>query len=258
MSNVTKEKMEALEIDLQKLFFACLAKWWLILLCAVTAIVATALFTAKMITPMYQSTVILYVNNASNYEQVNYISSSNLDASQQLVNTYIGIIKTDSVLDQVAQKVGGGLTAGAVRGCLSAKQVSETVLFNVVITHPDPVMALRMAQAVAEVVPGELSAIVEGSSTKVVDEPKLASAPSSPSMKRNCMLGGLLGCMFAVVIIALMHLLDVRIRKEEDLESIFDYPVLGQVPAFAGNNVESAQKIKRAGRKGKPGKGANA
>lgn len=258
MSSMTKEKMEVLEIDLKKVFLACLAKWWLILLCAVAAVVATGVFTAKMITPLYQSTVMLYVNNASNYERVNYISSSNLDASQQLVNTYIGIIRTDSVLEQVAQKAGGGLTAGAVRGCLSAQQIGETVLFNVILTHPDPVVALRMAQAVADVVPGELSAIVEGSSTKVVDDPKLASAPSSPSMKRNCVLGGLIGCMFAVMIIALMHLLDVRIRKEEDLESIFDYPVLGQVPAFAGNNVESAQKAKRAGRKGKSGKGANA
>ncbi|MBQ3135273.1 MAG: hypothetical protein IJB75_05635 [Oscillospiraceae bacterium] len=246
------ERRDGIEINIRKLVFACLDKWWLIVLCAVIAATAAGLVTAKMIQPKYRSTVTMYVNNASNYEKVNYISSSNLSAAEQLVSTYIGIISTDTVLEQVGKQA-GGMTAGQVRACLATQQVGETVLFRVGISHTDPATALRIARAVEDVMPDALSAIVEGSSTKVVDRAKLATAPYSPNIKKNCMMGGAVGSMVAVLIIVLLHILDVRIKDEEDLIALSKYPVLGQVPEFTGDSKDTEEgrtDTKTAKRKG--------
>ena len=245
------ERREGIEINIRKLVFACLDKWWLIVLCAVLAATASGLFTAKMIAPKYRSTVTFYVNNAQNYEQVNYISSSNLSAAEQLVNTYIGIISTDTVLQRVGQQA-GGLSAGQVRSCLTAQQVAETVLFRLGVSHTDPAMALRIARAAEEVMPEQLASIVEGSSTKVVDRPKLATEPYSPNIERNVVLGAVMGSMAAVLIIVLMYMLDVRIRDEEDLNAISKYPVLGQIPEFAMDEAKQSElnKAKKAEGKG--------
>lgn len=255
---MTVEKKEAFELDLKRFLFSCLRGWWIIALSGLVGVVAAGLFTTHLITPMYQSTIMFYVNNASTGEQASTISNADLAASQQLVNTYIGIVKTDTVMEKVASRVGQGVTASQVKSSLNAARVSGTVLFNVTITHASPRMALSIAQALGEVVPDELFATVEGSSTKVVDQPKLPRSPSSPDMQSNCMIGGLIGALLAVVMIALHCYLDVRIRDESDLEAVFDLPVLGQIPAFSvaiekgeGKRVAAQRKKnKRLAKKG--------
>ena len=92
------ENPEVVEIDLRKLLLAYLHKWWLIVLCALLVGAASLLYTMEMVTPLYQASVTIYVNNVRSGERIDYISGSNLQASQQLVNTYSNIIRSDTVL----------------------------------------------------------------------------------------------------------------------------------------------------------------
>lgn len=226
------ENHEALEIDLQKLLMAYLQRWWLIVLCTVVAAAASLYVTMNFITPMYKASVMVYVNNIKGDLQIETITSSNLATAQRLVDTYINIIKSDTVLEKVAEASELDITAAEIRKIMSAEQVDDTEIFNVYITHEDPVLAAQLANAVAEVAPGKIEEFVEGSSTKIIDYAKVPTKASSPNPNRNCILGGLVGCVLAVVILTVIFLLDVRIKDEEDLTMLFDLPVLAQVPAF--------------------------
>lgn len=229
-----------LEIDLQKLVFAYLKKWWLIVLCAVIAGVIAFVYTAHFVTPMYRSSVTIYVNNSRGGEQVDSISSSNLTTSQKLVNTYINMIRSDTVLEKVAAASELNVSASGIREAMSASQIDETELFKVTITHADPQTAADIANAIAEVAPAEIANFVEGSSTKIIDYAKVPTNPSSPNLKQNCFLGILVGVMVALVYVTLRVLLDVRIKTDEDLTAMFDIPVLGQIPDF--NAVQKKRK----------------
>ena len=174
----------------------------------------------------------VYVNNIKGDLQIETITSSNLATAQRLVDTYINIIKSDTVLEKVAEASDMDITAAEIRKIMSAEQVDDTEIFEVYITHEDPVLAAQLANAVAKVAPGEIESFVEGSSTKIIDYAKVPVKPSSPNVSRNVILGGLIGCVLAVVALTIMFLLDVRINDEEDLTLIFDLPVLAQIPAF--------------------------
>lgn len=226
------ETRDGLEIDLQKLLMAYLSKWWLIGGAALAAILVSFYITANLITPMYQAKVTVYVNNSASGQQIEYISNSNLATSQRLVNTYINIIESDTVLEKVAEASDMEITAEQIRKIMSAEQVDDTELFEVVITHADPKLAAHLANAVAEVAPGEIETFVEGSSTKIIDYAKVPDAPHSPSRSRNCILGGMIGVVLALAYLTVAFLLDVRIKDEEDLSALFDVPVLAQIPAF--------------------------
>ena len=93
-------------------------------------------------------------------------------------------------------------------------------------------MAAFIANAVAEVAPGEIESFVEGSSTKIVDYAKVPESPYSPSYRKNIMLGAAVGVVLIVAILTVRDLLDVRIKREEDLLEISDLPVLGRIPVF--------------------------
>ncbi|OUN19918.1 hypothetical protein B5G34_16695 [Flavonifractor sp. An82] len=229
---MVERKKENMEIDLMRLLFLYLRKWWLILLCAIIGGGIMYFYTANFVTPMYQAGVTIYVNNIESGQQIDYISGSNLTASQQLVSTYVNIIRSDTVLEKVADSMEMDISAEYIRSIMSASQVGETELFDVYISHPDPEMAALIANAVAEVAPGEIESFVEGSSTKIVDYAKVPESPYSPSYRKNIMLGAAVGVVLIVAILTVRDLLDVRIKREEDLLEISDLPVLGRIPVF--------------------------
>lgn len=232
MNDAQNDKNAVAEIDLRKLLLAYLRKWWLIVLCALIVGAAALAYTVKFVTPMYQASITVYVNNVRSGERIDYISGSNLQASQQLVNTYANIIKSDTVLQKVSEEAGAGYTPETLRKLLSTAQVGETELFNVYIIHPNPAEAARLANAVANVAPAEIESFVEGSSAKVIDYAKVPDKRYSPSYSRSAVLGAVIGGFVAVVFITLRQLLDVRVKDEEDLAMLFDIPVLGQIPSF--------------------------
>jgi len=232
MKETTTEVRNEIEIDIQKLLMVYLGKWWLIVVCGVLAAVVALAVTRFAITPKYQANIMIYVNNSRSGEQVDYISGSNLSASQQLVNTYVNIIKSDTVLTKVIETAGIDCSAEEIRKMMTTSQVDKTEIFEVHITHEDSEMAAHIANVIADVAPGEIEEFVEGSSTKIIDYAKVPDKRHSPSYTKNTVLGGIIGGLVAVAYVTVRFLMDVRIKDEDDLSQLFDYPILGQVPSF--------------------------
>ena len=232
------EKNEGFEIDLQKLLGACLNKWWLFVVAAIISGMLSFWYTTCFVTPMYQASVTVYVNNIRRGEDITYLSGTNLMAAQQLVATYIQIIGSDAVLTKVADEAGLDIGARDIRGMMSTRQMGETELFKLSIVHPDPVQAAKIANAIAEVAPAEIESFVAGTSAKIVDYAAIPESPASPSLIKNCVLGTAIGIMLILAYVLIQFLLDVRIKDEEDLTSLFSLPVLGQIPVFATDNTK--------------------
>ena len=227
------EKMdETMEINLKEMLYAWLRKLWLILLCALIAGGAAYAYTVKCVTPLYQASVTFYVNNYEVRNDNQTISSSDLATAQRLVLTYVNIIKSNTVLEKVAQESGLDFTASQLRGMMTAESIDDTELFRMQISYKDPYMAAQIANAVAAVAPNEIANILEGSSTKVVDYAKVPASPYTPNYTRNTLIGVAIGAVAAMVLITLQVLMDVRIKSEEDLLKICDAPVLGVIPNF--------------------------
>ena len=123
------------EIDLKRLILALFHKAWLLVLCALVAGALAYIYTANFITPLYRASVSIYVNNA-NPQMVNssYISGSDLATAQRLVNTYVNIIRSDTVLEKVAQQSGLDITTNQIRGMMTAESVENTEIFNINIS----------------------------------------------------------------------------------------------------------------------------
>ena len=228
---------DGIEIDVRKLILAWLRKWWVIILAAAVCAVGALYYTMHYITPMYRASVTVYVNNSSADEHIDYFTSSNLNASQNLVNTYVSMIKSDTVLRKVADAINDpNVTSDYIRKSLTASQVQDTVMFNVYISNPDPRMATNIANTIADIAPAEIAEFVEGSSTKIVDYARIPQTPYTPSKTRNTLIGGFIGAAAAMFFIALRFMMDVRIKDEEDLTSLYNLPILGQIPFFDVKN----------------------
>lgn len=239
------------EVDLREILRVCLRKLWLILLSALVLGVAVYLYTAFFVNPQYITGASFYVNNSLQSGESQKISSSDLATSQRLVLTYVNIIKSDTVLEKVIDEIELDMTASQLRGIMTAESIDDTEMFKVQISHEDPQLAARIANAIATVAPNEISNIIVGSTTKVVDRAKVPTSPYSPNRMQNALLGALVGMVLAVAYIVIRTLMDVRIKSEEDLAAISSVPVLGSIPEFdqETKNTYAAPKTERAGRR---------
>ena len=231
MENKTPEKKAGLEINLQKLFSALLSKLWLIVLAAVIGAVLTFLGTYFFVTPQYQSSAMFYVNNSAiSVGDAFSITSSDISASKSLVKSYIVILRTQQTMDDIIDYSGVDRTYGELLNMVSAESVDNTEIFKVVVRSPDPQEAREIAKAISAILPKRISTIIEGTSAKVVDDPRISTNPSSPNYTTNTLIGFLVGLTLSASVIILMEIFDVTIRSEDDIAQNSDHPILTSVP----------------------------
>ncbi len=229
---------EEKEIDLLALCKMLLKHIKLIIILALICGIGTFSATKFLMTPQYTASVSIYVNNTKDVT-TDRINSTDLTASQQLVNTYITIIKSNMVVEQVVEAAKLPYTIEEVKNMMTASAVDGTEIFSVNIQNADPEVACKLVNTFADVAPQIIMDYVEGSSVKVVDYAKVPTAPSSPNTTKNTAIGILIGLVLGIGISLIMELANNYIHSEEELEQLYAYPVLGVVPDF-----ESADQAK--------------
>ncbi len=236
---------EAIELDIKEIFGVLLKRVWIISLCAVLTGAAVFVYIAKFVTPLYRAEVTMYVNNNSGNTE--FVSSSNLAVALQLVNTYVNIIQSNKVLEKVVDTADLTLTPAQIRGMISANAVNETEMFAVRVTSPDPELSAKIANAIADVAPQEITQIIEGSSAKVIDYANVPQRPVSPGYTMKTLLGFVVGALLSTAFFVIHYLLDTHVKTEEELEKICNIPVLGVIPDFA----QPVKEVRKKGRQRK-------
>jgi succinoglycan biosynthesis transport protein ExoP len=78
-----------------------------------------------------------------------------------------------------------------------------------------------------------LLAGLDYNNVELAQEALVPSSPSSPKVSKDTALGAVLGLLLGLVVAFLLERFDRRIRKPEDLETIYGLPMLGVVPKSA-------------------------
>ena len=220
-------------IDLWKIIEGLLKRVWVIVLSMLACGAIAFSCAAFIITPLYSSQILFYVNNNSiSMGSASFsISSSDISAAKSLVNTYMVILKTRTTLNEVISVGGIDRTYGELVGMIEADQVSNTEIFSVTITSDDPKEAEHIANTIGRVLPDKIANVVDGSSVRIVDYAVVPGAKKSPSISKYTMVGMLAGLVISCGVIIIIELLDDRIHTEEYLiRNYGDIPLLSVIP----------------------------
>lgn len=226
------EENDYIEIDLVRLLSALWRHFWIILLSMVIFGAAGFGYANYLITPLYQSDVQMYVNNADISVGSTSIkfSQGDLLAAQGLVDTYIVILNSRPMLDDVIDELELPYSYEQLKGMIDAEAVNGTEVFQITVTDANRKEAKEIANKIAELLPEHISAVVDGSSVRVVQYAVLAGGPCSPSVMKYLCLGIALGFLLSAGIIVLRVLLDKRVHDPEDLAKRYDIPVIAVIP----------------------------
>ncbi len=254
---MNEKNVSSFEIDIKQIGKAIWRKLWLVVLGSVICAILSLAYTIYMVTPLYKSSAMFYVNNGKiSVSNISVgLSSSDIAASKSLVDTYIVILKSRACLTDVIDYADLNYTYAQLNGMINAGAVSSTEVFMVEVTSPDAEEAEKIANAIAYILPKRISDIVEGTTAKIVDHAVVAAAPSSPNRSTNAVLGFMVGFLLTVVGIILCEFFDTTIRSEEDIAQNCKYPILATVPemtaSFKGGYYYYAHNGKKGNKKRK-------
>lgn len=241
---------EAIEIDVFRLLRILMKKLWVIVLVATITASAGFAFSKFMLTPHYEASVLMYVNNGSTKNSASTsMSASDISAAQSLVDTYIVILQSRNTLDEVINQTGVNYTYEELLHMVSASSVNGTEIFRIKVNSTNPKESALLANTIADVLPDAIANAVEGSSVRVVDRAVPPTQKSSPSNVRYALIGLAIGVVLSCVVILLQGLLDDAIRDEEYLTQTYELPILALVPDLAARDadIDSSYKYKYSG-----------
>ncbi len=251
-----REKREGVEIDLKRLLVVLWRRLWIIVL--VGAVLGGAAFSYAWfgIVPTYSASVQLYVNN--NYVGSPGFSSSQITAAQDLADTYMVILESRSVLEDVAQMAGVNYSYGQLKAMVASSAVNDTEVFKVVVTSTNYKHAALIANAIADILPEKISSVVEGSSVRVVDYAVENPNPVGPDYERYAFYGAAAGALATAAIFVIAELMNTTITSEEYLAQTYgEYPLLAVIPGVQSQKTgyykgyyESAEKRRPAKKSG--------
>ena len=236
------------EIDLLDIFHTLLSKLPFLLIVTLVFGAAAWAYTTYRIPKLYKASVSMYASTTNRIENDSSSSSaitySEQNANYRLTETASVILKSNTVMQEASRRLAEdniSYNYGQLRSMTSVS-TTGTEVFYITITGTKPEDLKQVADTVADVAVKKIPDITRGGYATVIDYAVTPVAPSSPNVKRNTILGALIGLVLSAAIVIIRSMLDTKIWNEEDLTKQYDIPVLGTIPKLSQPEKSSGGK----------------
>lgn len=223
------KEQNTMEIDVFRLFKIL---WKRKILIALVAIVAGALafaYSAFIVKPEFTSTTRIYVVNRNQGDKPG-LTNQDLQAGSYLVKDYREIILSQDVLEKVTSNLKLDLSPKDLASKVKVTVPVDTRIVSISVNDRVPEEASRIANSLREVAAEKIISITRVSDVTTLEEARPATAPSSPNIRRNTIIGLLGGTVFTVIVVLIVELVDTRVKRPEDIEDVMQIALLGVVP----------------------------
>ena len=211
-------------------------KW--IIAAALIGMIAAGVFTKFCVTPTYEATAKLYVQEA----QGKVVDLSAINLSDKLTADYVQVFKNWHVHESVIRNLDLPYSYRQIERMLTINTPENTRIIEITVTSTDPNEAYDIAMAYAKVAPAFIEAKMETSRPNIFEEPRVPSRPSSPNMTLNVFIGTFLGAVAAVAVIFIQFVSDDRVRNAEMLQKRLGLATLGMMPIQETDKVIGKMK----------------
>ena len=223
------KEQNTMEIDV---FHLLKILWKRKILIALVAIVAGALtfaYSAFIVKPEFTSTTRIYVVNRNQGDKPG-LTNQDLQAGSYLVKDYREIILSQDVLEKVTSDLKLDLSPKGLASKVNVTVPVDTRIVSISVNDRVPEEASRIANSLREVAAEKIISITRVSDVTTLEEARPATAPSSPNIRRNTIIGLLGGIAVMLIVVLIVELVDTRVKRPEDIEDVMQIALLGVVP----------------------------
>ena len=233
------------EINLAQIGAALLNKWFVIVLVGAVCGVLAFIYFRFFVTPQYTSTTQIMVINRQNE---NSITATDITSASSLSKDYVVIVTSDTVMERVIANLSLNMTVDELAGKVTASLVTDTRQIRIDVKDPDPILAKKIADSVAQISSQRICEIMSiENMVEIIDPGNMPTKASSPRTLRNTIIVAIIGILISSVIVVIADITNDTIKNAEDVEKYLGCSVLGIIPVFEGE-ASSKGKKKKSGK----------
>lgn len=213
------------EINIFNLLKKLWKKKFLITFVAIAFATAGLFYSLFIVTPQYTSSTRIYVITPNNS-----ITAQDLQAGSFLANDYKEIITSTDVLEKVISSEKLNYPSSQLLQKITVSILKDTRVISISVEDANPKMSQRLANSVREAAVSKIKAVTQVEDITTLEKGNLPKAPSSPNIKKNVLIGFIVGAGLSTIVLVIMGILDDRVNTEEDIEKALGLTSLGIVP----------------------------
>ncbi|CZQ97039.1 lipopolysaccharide biosynthesis [Trichococcus palustris] len=226
------------EISLSEIFAILKQRLVQIIIWSLSGLLLAGLYTFFFVTPTYQSTSKIVVNQTQNAEKA--ITNTDIQTNLSLISTYQGIIKEPIILQDVITNTGSKLSVDQLRSKLTVQTEADSLVFGVTITDENPYTAAELANATASSFEQKIGGILDVNNVTILSEAVANTNAVSPNTPMNLVLGLLVGMMIGVGLAFLAEFMDKTVKDGKFIEQM-GWVNLGTVLQMSEEDVTSTR-----------------
>ena len=245
MEENTIRQTDEIEIDLWEICLVLIHNLALIISVGIMVALGAFLFTQLLVTPTYESTTKIYILNKQENASVTY---SDIQLGTQLTKDYAELIQSRFVLEEVVQGMGLDLTYEQMKEKVSVTTPTDTRILAITVKDSDPVMAMKMANAIREAAAVHIMNVMDIQAVNVAETANMPMKKASPSVLKNTFIGGLLGVFLIIAVVLVRYLMDDTVKTPVDVEKYLQLSTLAVIPLNEGESEgkKKKKKVKRS------------
>ncbi|HGI4598793.1 TPA: Wzz/FepE/Etk N-terminal domain-containing protein [Streptococcus agalactiae] len=213
------------EINIFNLLKKLWKKKFLITFVAIAFATAGLFYSLFIVTPQYTSSTRIYVITPNNS-----ITAQDLQAGSFLANDYKEIITSTDVLEKVISSEKLNYPSSQLLQKITVSILKDTRVISISVEDANPKMSQKLANSVRETAVSKIKAVTQVEDITTLEKGNLPKAPSSPNIKKNVLIGFIVGAGLSTIVLVIMGILDDRVNTEEDIEKALGLTSLGIVP----------------------------
>lgn len=232
-------------ISLRELFQTLRKRLWLILSITFLATLTSGVVSYFLLTPIYQASTQLLVNQEKTDQPIYNINE--IQTNLQLINTYNVIIKSPAILDIVQKELDLHMSTDELNQKIDVASEKDSQVVNVTVEDPDPYMAAKIANTIADVFQREIVKIMNVDNVSILAKAEVKDDPQpvKPKPLLNMAIAFVVGLMTGVGLAFLLEYLDNTIKNEQDVDHFLGLPVLGVITVIDDKEGRQTESIKQ-------------
>ena len=237
-------------VSLGQIFSLAFKRLWIILIAAVLGAALSFAYTYLWVQPTYTSEARIGIK----IPDMNAYNDSL--TGQKVAKECSDILKSDLTLNKAAQALNDNnvditYTSGTLRAMISTVVGEDTRFFSVKVDGDTPEEAQRVCEAVITSFNAVIKEqnIISSAEGIVLDDATLPSAPSSPNMTSNVLLGAIIGLVLSFATMLVLGLLKDSVDSEDYIVNTYGdkLPVLAVIPDASSRAYGYRRYTKRHG-----------
>lgn len=238
-----KDRDDEMEIDLLELFSTLLQRWYLILVCALIFGAAAFGYTKYFITPQYEASSMIYI--LSTKQATDLSMALDIQTSKQLTADFEILAKSRPVVEAVIDNLELDTDYETLVKRITVENPSNTFVLKMTAKDPDPEMACNLSNALSDATAEQVAKVMDTDKPNKVEEAVVPKEPVSPNVMKNTLMGVLAGAFLMCAFVTFMHIMDDRIKTEEDITKYLELNTLATIPLNKGSKKVTDKKSKK-------------